>query len=383
MKTKTTMRLEAYIYGTLALTLLSGCTKIEQREAEPVPVSWQVIQDSPSTKAEAYDTNDKFLSWAWYLPNGKTWATNRAVSQLYINAAKISFVSGENCWRDASAHYYWPKAGALSFFAVSPSSLGSAVTCTAADGIKISNWDVNAKQDTDIMVADLATDKSANETSIGAWQTGVPTVFRHKLTKVEGFAFNLHKDYSNGHDGTTGKEYASGDIRYFVKSVKIKNVPQTGNFFNTTPGAGNLGLWEKQGTGTGSYTWYTYSGTEAGLEIKKQSADTPAPATGLSGRNYIYLMPQEFANPGGSPDWSTTPCIEVEYVKWTYTSATTYTSETIPARGSLYDVLGSSNHKLVINRRLNFKITFNNDSNTIIWAPDQSDWGSGDFEIYV
>ncbi|MGN0195055.1 MAG: fimbrillin family protein [Candidatus Cryptobacteroides sp.] len=390
-----------------------SCAKVEQNSV-PAGLTWQVIEDSqstkassggsstwtsaggPSTKASAYSKDDTFLAWAWYLPAGSTWASNKASAQRYIggetSGATIGYVSSKNAWKnvtwngsswDEGVTYYWPKAGTLTFFAASPSSLGTAVSCTT-DGIKITDWDVDDNQTVDIMVADLAADQSANTTSTGGWLTGVPTIFRHKLTKVEGFAFNLQKDYSNGHDGSTGNEYESGDIRYFVKSIKINNIPQSGSYANSSPTSDNLGVWTPQGSSTGSYTWYTYSGSEPGLEIKKQAADTPAPANGLvPARDYIYLLPQLFSNPGESPDWSTTPCIEIVYVKWTYTSATNYAEDPITARGSLYDVLGSSAHRLVINRRLNFKITFNNDSNTIIWAPDQEDWGSGEFEIYV
>lgn len=370
------MRLEAYIYGTLALALLSGCTKIEQREAEPVPVSWQVIQDGPSTKAEAYNTTDKFLSWAWYLPNGKTWATNRAVSQLYINAAEISFVSGEKCWRDASAHYYWPKAGALSFFAVSPSSLGSAVTCTAADGIKISNWDVNAHQDTDIMVADLATDKSANETAIGAWQTGVPTVFRHKLSMLIGFNFNTFKDYENGHDGSSGNKYKSSDITYLVKKIEISGYSQQGTYVVYAPAEGAIGLWNVSDTSPKyDYIWYN---NDSGLRIPYQSSGaTAVEANSLDGdKAYLYLLPQQFTSEDAK--------LKITYIKRTYKSNGTVDSNTpTTAEVSLKDLFASSGNRLVINRKITVNITFNNDSNLIFWAPDQSEWGSGEFDIYV
>ncbi|MGM9736601.1 MAG: hypothetical protein ACI3ZL_09340 [Candidatus Cryptobacteroides sp.] len=388
MKTKSIMQLKSIIYGTIALVSLSACSKVEQREMGPVPVNWQVIQDSQSTKASAYSTGDTFLAWAWYLPDGQTWSSNKASAMRFIgdeHGSTIGYVSSANAWKnviwDGSAwnegvSYYWPKAGALSFFATSPSSLGSAVTCTTG-GIEITGWDVDAHQDIDVMVADLVTDQRANTSSVSTWLNGVPTVFRHKLTKVVGFSFNLHKDYSNGHDGS----YVSGDIRYFLKSVKILNVPQTGDFAVSSPAAGSSGAWTPQGSATGSYTWYS---NDSGLEIKYGSTATPVAANSLDGtRDYIYLMPQTFTDPGESPDWDTTPCMELNYVKRTYTSATTYSDEPVTARSSLYDILSASNHRLVVNRAINFVITFNNESNIIIWAPDQSEWTGGDFEIYV
>ena len=370
------MRLEAYIYGTLTLTLLSGCTKIEHREAEPVPVSWQVIQDSPSTKAEAYNTTDKFLSWAWYLPNGKTWAVNRAGSQLYINAAEISYDSGENCWRDASVHYYWPKAGALSFFAVSPSSLGSAVTCTAADGIKISNWDVNAHQDTDIMVADLATDQSGNTTSTGGWLNGVPTIFRHKLSMLIGFNFNTFKDYENGHDGSSGNKYTSSDITYLVKKIEISGYSQQGTYLVHAPAEGSIGLWNVSDTSPKyDYTWYDNA---SGVRIPYISGGATAiEANSLSsGKTFLYLLPQQFTSEDAK--------LKITYLKRTYKKNGNVDSEAEAiAEVSLKDLFASSGNRLVMNRKITVNITFNNDSNLIFWAPDQSEWGSGEFDIYV
>ena len=376
MKTKTTMRLEAYILGTLALAFLSGCTKIEQREAEPVLVSWQVIQDSPSTKAEAYNTTDKFLSWAWYLPNGKTWAANRANSQLYINAAEISYDSGEKCWRNASVHYYWPKAGALSFFAVSPSSLGSAVTCTAADGIKISNWNVDDNQDKDIMVADLATDQSGNTTSTGGWLNGVPTIFRHKLSMLIGFNFNTFKDYENGHDGSSGKKYTSSDITYLVKKIEISGYSQQGTYVVYAPAEGAIGLWNVSDTSPKyDYTWYYNA---SGVRIPYISGGATAiEANSLSsGKTFLYLLPQQFTSEDAK--------LKITYIKRTYKKNGNVDSEaeTI-AEVSLKDLFASSGNRLVINRKITVNITFNNDSNLIFWAPDQSEWGSGEFDIYV
>ena len=57
-------------------------------------------------------------------------------------------------------------------------------------------------------------------------------------------------------------------------------------------------------------------------------------------------------------------------------------AETV-AEVSLKELFASSGNRLVINRKITVNITFNNDSNLIFWAPDQTEWGSGDFEIYV
>ena len=296
-KTKTTMRVDAYILGTLALAILSGCAKIEQREAEAVQLSWQVIQDGP-TKASAYDTGDTFLSWAWYLPDGKSWSKNNKDAERYIggetSGATIGYVSSKNAWKNVvkdgtnwkeGVSYYWPKAGRLSFFAASPSSLGSAVSCTATNGIKITDWDVNANQDTDIMVADLVSDQNGNTSTTGGWLSGVPTVFRHKLSQIVGFEFNTLKDYS-------------ASTKFYVTGISLNNIIQKGTYVSgaevgTT--ATLMGKWTadvKAAKINNNYFSGTVEVVYSTTEGKKLNPST------------IMILPQKFSNPGETPDLS-------------------------------------------------------------------------------
>lgn len=413
-KTKTTMRVEAYILGTLALAILSGCAKIEQREAEAVQLSWQVIQDgptkasaadqsakavsanstkatpaTPATKASAYNTGDTFLSWAWYLPDGKSWSKNNKDAERYIgaetNGATIGYVSSKNAWKNVvwdgtnwkeGVSYYWPKAGRLSFFAASPSSLGSDVSCTAEDGIKISDWDVNDHQDTDIMVADLITDQSGNTSSTGGWLTGVPTVFRHKLSMLVGFNFNTFKDYENGHNGSSGNIYTQSDITYLVTKIEITGYPQKGTFIVNAPAAGSIGQWNVAASSPKyDYTWYN---NDSGLRIPYQSSGaTAVKANKLDGgKTYLYLLPQQFTSEDAK--------LKITYIKRTYNEKGSVNSNgKTTAEVSLKDLFAASGNRLVMNRKITVNITFNNDSNLIFWAPDQSEWGSGEFDIYV
>ncbi len=386
-KTKTTMRVDAYILGTLALAILSGCAKIEQREAEAVQLSWQVIQDVP-TKASAYNTSDTFLSWAWYLPDGKSWSKNNKDAERYIGGetfgVTIGYVSSKHAWKNVvwvgtnwkeGVSYYWPKAGRLSFFAASPSSLGSAVSCTAEDGIKITDWDVNEHQDTDIMVADLITDQSGNTSSTGGWLTGVPTVFRHKLSMLVGFNFNTFKDYEHGHDGSSEKKYTQSDITYLVTKIEITGYPQKGTFIVNAPAAGSIGQWNVAASSPKyNYTWYN---NDSGLRIPYQSSGSTAiAANSLGGKTYLYLLPQQFTSEDAK--------LKITYIKRTYKEdGSVDNNAPTTAEVSLKDLFAASGNRLVMNRKITVNITFNNDSNLIFWAPDQSEWGSGEFDIYV
>lgn len=172
------------IPAVLVLTL-GCCTKIVQQSGptDNTEISYQVI--SGRTKAlEEYPTTVPFVSSAWYLPQGKKWAANKADAQLYISSAVISYDSATEGFK-AATPYYWPKKGSLTFMAYSPESAKIRIT---KDGVEVTGWATNGSDKRiDLMVADIVKDKSANGTSYG--MVGVPIVFRHILSKVAVTAF--------------------------------------------------------------------------------------------------------------------------------------------------------------------------------------------------
>lgn len=374
------MNIRSYILCVTALVgVLVSCAKIEQVEVhvEDKQICYDVVQDrSAVTKAAGvYPTGQSFASYAWYLPDGKNWADDKADAQLYINRAEISYDNANNSWYDQTTSYYWPMTGALTFFSISPASLAGAVTITSTNGFAITDWNVHNHQDKDIMVADIQTDKNANQT-VGSF-TGVPTVFRHKLAMIEGFTFNTFKNYA---PGKSGNSYKDNDRRFFITSVKINNIKQQGRFVSgNAPSSINIGQWQvSDASAENDYTWF--SGNE---EIVYSSTSESLAANGLSGRENILLLPQAFANPG-TANVMTVPHIEVKYVTYEYTNNSgSYKSHTTTARASLYDVLKSVGNRIDMNKKFTFNITINLDSNLIIWAPDQNDWTGNDFNISI
>lgn len=173
------------IPAVLVLTL-GCCTKIEQQSGptDNTEISYQVI--SGRTKAlEEYPTTVPFVSSAWYLPQGKKWAANKADAQLYISSAVIGYDHATNKFK-ATTPYYWPKKGSLTFMAYSPES--AKIQITKDKGVEVTDWATKGSdKGIDLMVADMVKDKSANGTSYG--MVGVPIVFRHILSKVAVTAF--------------------------------------------------------------------------------------------------------------------------------------------------------------------------------------------------
>lgn len=343
------------------------CTKVQQAELSSPLVTYQLIQNTQTKGASPYDENETFFSWAWMLEDGQSWVSSKSAAQLYIEKATIGHSS--DGWSDINKVNYWPKSGYnLTFYAASPSDeLDKAVSCTPENGITITDWDVNEHLGTDVMVADIVESKTAADNQ--GWAAGVPTIFRHALSKISGFTFNLHKDYAHGHSSGS---YNNGDVVFILKSIVIKNMPQKGTYSNTMPSESNIGVWNKAADGIYSYTWYNNAD---GITIP-YSTSTPLaiPANGLSSYSELYLLPQLYPADGG-------PSLEIKYTKRTYTGNNQYDYSEVTASVSFYDLFASTGHRLVINRNLTFNIVFNIDSNLITWAPDQQDWDSGDFKI--
>lgn len=192
--------LKRLIIPAILVLTLGCCTKIEQQSGptDNTEISYQVI--SGRTKAlEEYPKTVPFVSSAWYLPQGKKWAANKADAQLYISSAVISYDNVTKVFK-ATTPYYWPKKGSLTFMAYSPDKTNSPAYSPETgkiqitkDGVVVTGWATNGSDKRiDLMVADIVKDKSANGTSYG--MVGVPIVFKHILSKVAVTAFIEKKE---------------------------------------------------------------------------------------------------------------------------------------------------------------------------------------------
>lgn len=194
-----------------AVAALAACSKNEVVPAvsgENVEISYKV---APRTKADpqTFDTKNVFASWAYYLPKGKSWNDNwevRKDAKPYIGeehvGATISYK--DEVWKDHTNSYYWPKGGKLTFFAYSFNSntlhnqdyTDTFFYCeNDENAYGISGiLNLEAHPNTDFLVADIATDKTTNESKYNF--TGVPTLFKHRLSRIK-FAVKKKADYEN------------------------------------------------------------------------------------------------------------------------------------------------------------------------------------------
>lgn len=168
----------------LALALLLSCTRIEVQDWESQSlVAYNVVSSTAAqTKATtAFPTTSTFMSSAYQLDSGQSWDSNYASSTLKFGPEEVKYMG--TYWSTEDKHF-WEDGKTLTFFSYAPASLSSLGLTISKEGVSVNDWDVTdaSKKDTPILVADVAKDKVKNESFAGF--TGVPTHFRHKLSKV-------------------------------------------------------------------------------------------------------------------------------------------------------------------------------------------------------
>ena len=163
----------------LIASLLAGCTKVVPDDS--FEQKSRIGFNTAMTKAAGvYPTTSKFISTAYSIASTGSWndAASRPNKPI-IDEEEVSYIEEERYWSTSKPHY-WDANRKYTFFSYSPSSLKGKVD-VSTDGVAISNWNVEADT-TEILVADIAKDKTKNESFSG--YSGVPTNFRQKLSKL-------------------------------------------------------------------------------------------------------------------------------------------------------------------------------------------------------
>lgn len=334
-----------------AVAALAACSKNEVVPAvsgENVEISYKV---APRTKADpqTFDTHNVFASWAYYLPNGKSWDANWTEAKEYISSSEISFNDG--VWKDKKISYYWPNGGSLTFFAYSlnrnnlelkheETGHSYPIECHNADNAYGINATIDLKENKnlDLLVAEIAKDRTQNEKFYSL--NGVPTLFKHKFSRIQ-FAVKKKEEYT----GAT----------ITLNSIIFNNVAYAGHYsqFNKEEGHDTFTQdYCKEADLRGSIVYTT-------TDFAVTSATDYAPVTETDETNYIY-MPQDFKN-------VTEDKIATIEVKYTVTDKEGI-SKTYTKTLKVKDIFDSWK----IGKRYTFNLIFS--LNEINWAPAVGDW---------
>lgn len=210
-----------------ACVALAACTK---NEVKPVEMDQEITFQTINTKAEVstFASDRHFTSYAYMLPYGKEWDTDYGDGKAYIADADIYYHNTDSKYEwKADKTYYWPKQGSLTFFAWSTytttkaSLTGATVSCDKAKGIQVNALDITQNRNVDFLVAEVAKDKKANDTQhedgeSHTWAKGVPTVFKHALSKLVFKVVTVK--------GGANYNYTTDNVTFTVKSIKLKGV---------------------------------------------------------------------------------------------------------------------------------------------------------------
>ena len=379
---------------------LAACTK---NEVKPVDVDQEITFETA-----VYKASSKALIATNKYPESATFGTvayrESSGTPKYFGPAEVSYNSTKYYWSTATA-YYWPKNDALTFMSYSPfkyqESGHSTTAITVTDSynhLAISDYDVAAHQETDLMVAEI---QKANTTQSGTWQKGVPTIFHHKLSQIVAINFqtvdtqdpNTKHDYANTHDGTESKKYMAGDQQFFLNEVALCKTCFTGSYEYTYVDASSAVTkdeWTKGSAIVDKTLWFTepsalqnVAGKFIGGEIVPHRTDNIGdPAT----NNYILILPQTFESYTLGNE-STVPHIYIKYTVRTYyadnklnTDNDGFSDETIETVVPLYDI-HSTDHTWAMNKKITY--TFNLTKQRIYWDPQVVNWDSESHTVEI
>ena len=385
-----------------AAAALVACSKSEVTPAlnsADTEISYLV---APKTKAEAsrtFLTTWTFKSTAFYLDNSKTWASNASDSQKYIDDVEISWNGTDNVWRNADRKYYWPKNGKLTFCSytslkettacdttstgdskasgyadavakygvVTEANTNDGATPTANNtyvkasvgnntGVQYKDFDITANKNIDLLVADIKADQTKNNqdvTNAPMYNTdGVPTLFRHKLSKVL-FTAKLAQNYKD--DG----------ISFRINSITFPGIDSEGTYVQLDAEG-----WTNSGTALQTYydDGVAKTSSTTGFEVLKDAREVLSKDS-----QYLYL-PQSF-----EVDQTTKDCFVVDYNIYYANNST----ENIKATFSLNNSDSSKNifDKWEMGKRYTINLTFS--LNEILWDPAVEDWADVTKDITV
>lgn len=369
-----------------------GCTKNEVRSISdnPQAVRFLPLNGKHSTKVmvngTTYPKDLPFGTLAYYLPSGN-WNANMADATLYIPISKVvnkSDATSGSAWEVEGKTYYWPKSGGLTFFAYSPFSYQEAsggnlvvTPLSGNDGIQIVDYDVDAHQDTDFMVADIAKDKTANVTKPGSsLYTGVPIVFRHKLSQIVGINFQtvitntegnlVEHDYSYGR--STNGPLQAGDIVFKLQKVEVKNLYTKGTYGYTTTDADPVTEHWAHQANKKEYIWFdkapeAFAGNKTFNLTYKTQDDARNP--------YLLVLPQSCNSTLSTTPAEEDPLIHIEYQVLTYSDATNFSTENVTENIYLYNIHSGA---IEMNKKITYNFKINLENRKIYWAPSVENW---------
>lgn len=278
--------------SALASVALAGCVNDETMEVTSKASDQKITFNAPVvsglTRAVAgeqpgttkkYDTNEKFRVYAQWDKDSEfnSWITaNNDNQAIYMSDIEVAYDKNVNGWSsdavEGGSVYYWPKTGALTFAAYSPSDVSNFVHSYSEAGLSVTDFTVKAAtaDQYDFMYSSRSKNRTAS--TGGTSYSGVDINFKHALSSIK---FKVAK----------ADEYTGTTIR--VKQVTILNAYSQGDF------AESKSATEASWTGHALPVDYAVKDNADNQEL------TTKTAVDLKDANDVILLPQVFKHESG------------------------------------------------------------------------------------
>lgn len=214
-----------------AVIALAACSKTEvlNETSENGPaIAFQVANYAGQTKAgeKSLITEgfNNFKTWAWY-------TSSTASNQAFMAPATVTWNATAKEWAPSDHVYYWPKTGYINFFSFAGDYYPSTVALNGSAQAVATYAEETIATDDNILVADGAYgffNNDAAKYKLDDVTEGVPTLFRHMLSRVK---FDVKVDAS---DATDPKDYwkvtitsASATVTYCNQGTLKVGFPST------------------------------------------------------------------------------------------------------------------------------------------------------------
>lgn len=323
---------------------LTGCMKNEVYVPKcETPISFEVANYVAQTRADVFATTETFGVDAWSYD-----ATAGTVKIMEDEV--VSYTT--NQWAPSQT-YYWPINGTVDFIAYYPAGDKPEIDYKYAGGDTITYEDYEVTN-VDLMYADKAIRYSENVTAYGF--TGVPTLFRHALAKVNFQVQNAYPKETNNTaityeivvDKITLNTYDKGDVTLKTDAT-------------ATDATATLGTW--------SVTDNVWTPDTTGGTVKLEWVD----GVNLADDSVVayderiqYVLPQTLADD---------VTVEVVYTVTQKQDGTVISVKQYTPAAIKLNTMGLTSWEM--NKNITYTISIIAKSNQILFAPAVEEWATG------
>lgn len=215
-----------FIIATAVLATVA-CSKTEVLNNEPdQAISFQIANYAGQTKAGETslitEGFNNFKTWAWY-------TSSTADNQAFMTPATVTWDAGNTQWAPSDHVYYWPKTGYINFFSFAGDYYPSTVALNGSAQAVATYAEETIATDDNILVADGAYgffNNDAAKYKLDGVTKGVPTLFRHMLSRVK---FDVKVDATDVDDVKNHWKVTvtSATVSYRNKGTLVVNFPAT------------------------------------------------------------------------------------------------------------------------------------------------------------